>query len=94
MKAALGAFHLAAQHRVSSACLHPLMLILDEPNTTAFTLAQSMGCSPSNITGLLDRLEHDGWINRDRNPYDRRSWLLTATPRAMAAFEPLTADAG
>ena len=32
------------------------------------------------MTGILDRLEHGGWVARDRDPADRRSVLVRALP--------------
>ena len=36
-------------------------------------LAKRAGLHPATMTGVLDRLERDGWIERDRDPSDRRS---------------------
>jgi DNA-binding MarR family transcriptional regulator len=34
----------------------------------------------SNVTGLIDRLEKSGWVERVADPVDRRVKLLTLTP--------------
>lgn len=34
----------------------------------------------STLTGVLDRLEARGWVQREDNPSDRRSFLLKLTP--------------
>jgi DNA-binding MarR family transcriptional regulator len=39
-------------------------------------LAQQAGLHPATLTGILDRLERDGWIARDRDPADRRGLLV------------------
>jgi DNA-binding MarR family transcriptional regulator len=39
-------------------------------------LAKRAGVHPATMTGMLDRLERDGWIARDRDPADRRAVLL------------------
>jgi len=41
-------------------------------------LAQRAGLHPATMTGILDRLERDGWIVRDRVPADRRAVLVRA----------------
>src|SRR5262245_43499954 len=39
-------------------------------------LARRAGLHPATMTGILDRLEHGGWIARDRDPDDRRAVLV------------------
>lgn len=39
-------------------------------------LARLGGLHPATLTGVLDRLEHGGWIARDRDPADRRGALI------------------
>jgi DNA-binding MarR family transcriptional regulator len=36
-------------------------------------LARQANLHPATLTGILDRLERDGWIARDRDPSDRRA---------------------
>lgn len=45
----------------------------------------------SNVTGLLDRMEKAGWVNRADDPADRRVYRVTLTPagrRLWARVEP------
>jgi DNA-binding MarR family transcriptional regulator len=39
-------------------------------------LAKSSGLHPATMTGVLDRLERGGWIQRSRDPADRRGVVL------------------
>jgi DNA-binding MarR family transcriptional regulator len=41
-------------------------------------LAQRAGLHPATLTGILDRLERGGWIDRHRHPSDRRGVVLRA----------------
>jgi DNA-binding MarR family transcriptional regulator len=41
-------------------------------------LAQRAGLHPATVTGILDRLERGGWIDRDRDPSDRRGVVVRA----------------
>jgi DNA-binding MarR family transcriptional regulator len=41
-------------------------------------LARVAGLHPATITGILDRLERGGWIDRGRDPSDRRGVLIRA----------------
>ena len=42
------------------------------------SLARLTGQHPATLTGILDRLERDGWIARDRDPDDRRGVVVRA----------------
>jgi DNA-binding MarR family transcriptional regulator len=42
---------------------------------------------PSTLTGVLDRLERRGLIERGANPSDRRSVLVRLTPEGRAQAE-------
>jgi DNA-binding MarR family transcriptional regulator len=41
-------------------------------------LARRAGLHPATMTGILDRLERGGWIDRSRDPSDRRGVLVEA----------------
>jgi DNA-binding MarR family transcriptional regulator len=41
-------------------------------------LARRAGLHPATITGVLDRLERGGWVERDRDPADRRGVMIRA----------------
>ena len=41
-------------------------------------LARRAGLHPATMTGILDRLERGGWIDRGRDPADRRSVVIQA----------------
>src|SRR5438270_2485134 len=42
------------------------------------TLARRAGLHPATMTGILDRLERDGWVARERDPSDRRAVVVRA----------------
>lgn len=41
-------------------------------------LARRAGLHAATTTGVLDRLERAGWVTRDRDPADRRAFLVRA----------------
>jgi DNA-binding MarR family transcriptional regulator len=41
-------------------------------------LARRAGLHPATMTGILDRLERGGWIDRGRDPADRRGVVVRA----------------
>ncbi|MEU2628791.1 MULTISPECIES: MarR family winged helix-turn-helix transcriptional regulator [Kitasatospora] len=48
-------------------------------------IAQTLSCEPSNITGIVDRLESRGFVTREADPQDRRVKLVAATGTGTAA---------
>lgn len=62
---------------------------------TAGTLAEQSGLTTGAVTGVIDRLERAGYVNRVRDAHDRRRVLVRAVPEAMGQylwiFEALTA---
>jgi DNA-binding MarR family transcriptional regulator len=49
------------------------------PRVTA--LAEDLGVPPSTLTGVLDRLVDQGWLERDRDPDDRRAVVVRSTEK-------------
>jgi DNA-binding MarR family transcriptional regulator len=43
-------------------------------------LADTLSCDASNVTGLVDRLESRGLVQRQPSPQDRRVKVLHLTP--------------
>jgi len=56
--------------------LHALRLIEPDVEVPMNSLAGKLFCDASNITGIVDRLEARGLIERRRHPTDRRMWQL------------------
>lgn len=49
-------------------------------------IGQQLGFTPSTMTGLVDRLEEQGLLRRERHPSDRRATVLSLTRRGETAF--------
>lgn len=92
-------FHsaLAARLGLSATDLKCLDLLrnADQP-LTASQLADLTGLSAGAITGVIDRLESSGLVERIRDPTDRRRWELYPVPgtrqEVLDLFAPLRAD--
>ena len=52
-------------------------------------LSQAVGVTPRTITGLVDALEADGWVERRPDPGDRRATIVALTVAAGSAFARL-----
>lgn len=50
-------------------------------------IARSIFVSNTNVTGLVDRLERDGLVERRRDPDDRRAQLVVLTRAGHAKLE-------
>jgi DNA-binding MarR family transcriptional regulator len=88
--------HLAARLGLSATDLKCLdLLAASDAPRTASNLATLTGLSPGAITGVADRLEAAGFVERVRDPADRRRWELRPTParrdEIAALFAPLQA---
>lgn len=70
---------------VSQGEIHVLALLADRTHHTVGELQRHVLHRPSTLTGLLDRLEQRGWVARTVNREDRRSYLISITPRGRAA---------
>lgn len=57
-----------------------LTLIVDNPGIRQSELADALDIERPNMVLILDDLEQNGWIARERVPTDRRAYALTATP--------------
>ncbi|KOT35778.1 MarR family transcriptional regulator [Streptomyces caelestis] len=68
----------AAGHALTGAQAKLLSLLSLEPLPMR-KLAQRLKCEPSNVTGIVDRLESRGLVERRPDPTDRRVKLAAAT---------------
>lgn len=61
----------------------------DEPSTMS-EVAQQLGCGPSNITSLIDKLEERGLVERRLRDGDRRIKTVAMTRRGAVMRRRLT----
>src|SRR5437899_463138 len=75
----------AERHGLSEGRLGVLFRLYRRGDTPLGDLANDLGATPRNITGLVDHLERDGLVQRVPDPDDRRSVRarLTAEGRAL-----------
>ncbi|HEU0024762.1 MAG TPA: MarR family transcriptional regulator [Thermoleophilaceae bacterium] len=71
---------LAQEFDLAPMQLHALRLIEPGRELPMGALAQSLFCDPSNVTGIVDRLEARGLIERRGAENDRRVKILALTP--------------
>ncbi|MFI1395310.1 MarR family winged helix-turn-helix transcriptional regulator [Streptomyces sp. NPDC020681] len=78
----------AAQHSLTGAQARVLGLLSLEPMPMR-RVAQKLKCEPSNITGIVDRLEVRGLVERRPDPNDRRVKLAAPTEDGMKTARQL-----
>lgn len=71
---------LAAELELSPAQCHLLNLLEPGRSVPMGQLAGALSCDASNVTGLVDRLESRGLIQRSPSEQDRRVKVLSLTP--------------
>jgi len=64
-----------------------LAILADGAGRTVGALATATATRPSTLTSLLDRLTKRGYIARELDPADRRSFLISLTPAGRAVAE-------
>jgi len=68
-----------------------LLRLLDEP-VSMRAFAEELACDPSNVTGLVDRAERLGLVDRVPDPGDRRIRMLTLTPEGRRLREQINGE--
>jgi DNA-binding MarR family transcriptional regulator len=63
--------------------LHSLRVLEPGVETPMRALAQQLFCDPSNVTGIVDRLEARGLIERRSSETDRRVKIIRLTPEGQ-----------
>lgn len=58
-----------------------LLIISEEPGMSQKEAGAIQGTDRSTVTEILDKLEEEGLAVRKTNPQDRRSYILSLTPK-------------
>ncbi|EST36364.1 hypothetical protein N566_16395 [Streptomycetaceae bacterium MP113-05] len=83
----------AADQALTGAQARLLALLAREPAPMR-RIAEQLKCEPSNVTGIVDRLESRGLVERRPDPVDRRVKLAAATERGRVTAESLRGALG
>ena len=68
-----------------AADINVLANLADGAGQTVGALAAATATRPSTLTSLLDRLTRRGYLERQSDPGDRRSFVVVLTPDGLAA---------
>ncbi|MFI6694220.1 MarR family winged helix-turn-helix transcriptional regulator [Streptomyces sp. NPDC050433] len=80
--------HAAAEHSLTGAQARVLGLLSIQPMPMR-RIAQRLKCEPSNVTGIVDRLESRGLVERRPDPADRRVKLAAPTEKGRSTAQQL-----
>lgn len=67
--------------------LHVLERIFKEKESKTLDISKQMAISPSTLIGILDHLERDGLIRRERQQQDKRVVMVTSTEKGKEKVE-------
>lgn len=72
--------HVAAEFELSEAQCRVLRLMEPGAGVPMRRLVERLSCDASNVTGIVDRLEARGLVERTACPHDRRVRMVRLTP--------------
>lgn len=76
---------------LSMAQLNILLTLQRNGEMTMSHLAELLNVSLSNATGLIDRIEERGYVERDRVPHDRRIVVIRLTQQGERILDEIEA---
>ncbi len=78
-------------HGLSAAQYNLLNVVAESPDgLSQRELSDFLVVDRSNVTGLLDRMEAAGWVQRRDHPEDRRAYRVVLTPAGRKLWEKIT----
>ncbi len=83
---------LAEQYELSVMQLSAFMILKPDQDVPMNTLSHQLACDASSITGIVDRLEGQGLVERRDNPADRRVKMVALTKSGVALQRQTTAE--
>lgn len=77
---------------LTAARVHLLWILQQRGPSTQRVLAESLGVTARNITGLVDALYETGFVTRQPHPTDRRAALVTFTDHGAATMSAMAQE--
>lgn len=72
---------------ISHGLIYFILFIGKNPGCSLGTLAQSLHSDGGHTTRSVEKLVKQGYVERKRAPYDRRTAILNLTPEGQQVFE-------
>ncbi len=70
-----------AQERMTLRQWEVLACLSQRRNSSQAEIAECLGIEPHTLTGIITRMERDGWVQRVASPVDRRRYSILPTER-------------
>ncbi|MDD5475593.1 MAG: MarR family transcriptional regulator [Syntrophales bacterium] len=78
-----------SHYRLTHGQFFMLVAVMEEEGLLPSELAEKIAQDRATTTGLLDRLENDGWVERKTDTQDRRSLRIYLTHHAKKHRKPI-----
>jgi DNA-binding MarR family transcriptional regulator len=78
---------LSARYGLTTPQYQLLLAAVQNADVTLGGLSEQLNCSRGNVTGIVDRLERDEWLNRERSSDDRRVITVKLTDKGHRVRE-------
>ncbi len=82
-----------APHRITYRQWQVLVCLAHQGQLSQVEVARLLGIEAPTLTGVIGRMERDGWIGRAACPGDRRKKLLRPMPRVAPVWKRMVACA-
>jgi DNA-binding MarR family transcriptional regulator len=78
---------LSAKYGLTTPQYQLLLAAMQGSDVTLGGLSEQLNCSRGNVTGIVDRLERDDWLKRERSVDDRRVISVRLTDKGSRVLE-------
>ncbi|MBW1841445.1 MAG: MarR family transcriptional regulator [Deltaproteobacteria bacterium] len=85
----LDAFHMSKEYGLTGPQSSVLRTLINQGSLSSAALSRTLYVTPSNITGIIDRLEKKDLVERIRKEGDRRVAMITLTEKGEALSRTL-----
>ncbi|WP_242143137.1 MULTISPECIES: MarR family winged helix-turn-helix transcriptional regulator [unclassified Bacillus cereus group] len=69
------------QFDISTVQFGVMQILSDTEKASMSDLKQKIGCAPSNVTTMIQRMKRDGFVATTKNPSDQRETLVYLTEK-------------
>jgi DNA-binding MarR family transcriptional regulator len=81
-----------AEHGLTAARAEVLWVLHRAGPRTQRELSQVLKCTPRNVTGLVDVLQRDGFVERTPHPSDRRAIVVRLSEQGQMLIDSWSTD--
>ncbi len=76
-----------AEERMTLRQWEVLACLSQRRNSSQAEIAECLGIEPHTLTGIVGRMERDGWVKRVGSPTDRRRYFILPTERGQEVWQ-------